>query len=127
MGDFSVIFESVPDPRDINARHDLREMLFIVLAAMLCGAESCVEMAEFGVEKEALLRTILDLKHGIPSHDTFSRVLRLLDPAALESAFIHFMEAFRQALVPPPVGRFWRLMARACGAPTKKAERTCRR
>jgi predicted transposase YbfD/YdcC len=100
MGDFSVIFEAVPDPRDINAQHDLREMLFIALAAMLCGAESCVEMAEFGVEKEVLLRTILELKHGIPSHDTFSRVLRLLDPVALESAFTCFMEAFRQALGP---------------------------
>jgi predicted transposase YbfD/YdcC len=100
MGDFSVIFECVPDPRDINAQHDLREMLFIALAAMLCGAESCVEMAEFGVEKEVLLRTILELKHGIPSHDTFSRVLRLLDPVALESAFTRFMEAFRQALGP---------------------------
>ena len=65
MGDFSVIFESVPDPRDINARHDLRDMLFIALAAMLCGAESCVEMAEFGGEKEALLRTILELKNGL--------------------------------------------------------------
>src|SRR6266850_1691398 len=97
MGDFSVIFESVPDPRDINARHDLRDMLFIALAAMLCGAESCVEMAEFGGEKEALLRTILELKHGIPSHDTFSRVLRVLDPVALENAFTRFMEAFRQA------------------------------
>jgi predicted transposase YbfD/YdcC len=100
MGDFSVIFEAVPDPRDINARHDLREILFIALAAMLCGAESCVEMAEFGAEKEALLRTILELKHGIPSHDTFSRVLRRLDPVALESAFTRFMEAFRQALGP---------------------------
>jgi predicted transposase YbfD/YdcC len=100
MSGFSVIFESVPDPRDINARHDLREMLFIALAAMLCGAESCVEMAEFGVEKEVLLRTILRLEHGIPSHDTFSRVFRLLDPLALERAFTHFMEAFRQALGP---------------------------
>src|SRR5882762_8182832 len=98
MGDFSVIFESIPDPRDINARHDLRDMLFIALAAMLCGAESCVEMAESGGEKEALLRTILELKHGIPSHDTFSRVLRRLDPIALESAFTRFMEAFRRAL-----------------------------
>jgi predicted transposase YbfD/YdcC len=100
MGGFSVIFESVPDPRDLNARHDLREMLFIALAAMLCGAESCVEMAEFGVEKEALLRTILRLEHGIPSHDTFSRVLRLLDPVPLERAFTRFMEAFRRALGP---------------------------
>lgn len=100
MGDFSIIFESVPDPRDFNARHDLREMLFIALAAMLCGAESCVEMAEFGIEKQALLRTILELKHGIPSHDTFSRVLRRLDPVALENAFTRFMEAFRRALGP---------------------------
>src|SRR6266508_1516917 len=100
MSDFSVIFASVPDPRDINARHDLGDMLFIALAAMLCGAESCVEMAEFGEEKEALLRTILELRHGIPSHDTFSRVFRLLDPVALESAFTRFMEAFRQALGP---------------------------
>ncbi|MGA9559445.1 MAG: transposase family protein, partial [Pseudolabrys sp.] len=67
MSDFFVIFASVPDPRDINARHDLREMLFIGLGAMLCGAESCVEMAQFGENKEALLRTILELKHGVPS------------------------------------------------------------
>lgn len=100
MGDFSVIFAAVPDPRDFNARHDLREVLFIALAAMLCGAESCVEMAEFGVEKETLLRSILVLKHGIPSHDTFSRVLRRLDPVALENAFTRFMEAFRRALGP---------------------------
>ena len=99
MGDFFVIFESVPDPRDINARHDLREILFIALAAMLCGAESCVEIAQFGIEKTDLLRSILELKHGTPSHDTFSRVLRVLDPVALENAFTRFMEAFRQALL----------------------------
>jgi predicted transposase YbfD/YdcC len=100
MGDFFVIFQSVPDPRDLNARHDLPEMLFIALAAMVCGAESCVEMAEFGRKKEALLRTILVLKHGVPSHDTFSRVLQRLDPVALEEAFARFMEAFRHALGP---------------------------
>jgi predicted transposase YbfD/YdcC len=104
MNDFFVIFETVPDPRDLNARHDLREMLFIALAAMLCGAESCVEMMEFGRKKQVLLGTILELKHGIPSHDTFSRVFRRLDPVALESAFTHFMEAFRRALG-PAVGR----------------------
>jgi len=125
MGDFSVIFESVPDPRDINARHDLRDMLFIALAAMLCGAESCVEMAEFGGEKEALLRTILELKHGIPSHDTFSRVLRRLDPIALESAFTRFMEAFRRALGPPPADPSWRSTVKASRAPTKRAVLIC--
>ena len=100
MGDFLVIFACVPDPRDINARHDLGDMLFIALAAMLCGAESCVEMAQFGENKELLLRTILELKHGVPSHDTFSRVFQRLDPVALEDAFIRFMAAFNQALAP---------------------------
>jgi predicted transposase YbfD/YdcC len=100
MSDFFVIFASVPDPRDVNARHDLREMLFIALAAMLCGAESCVEMAQFGENKEVLLRTILELKHGVPSHDTFTRVFRRLDPVALEDAFIRFMQAFGRALRP---------------------------
>jgi predicted transposase YbfD/YdcC len=106
VGGFFIIFSTVPDPRDINARHDLREILFIAFASMLCGAESCVEMAQFGENKLALLRTILELKHGVPSHDTFSRVFRLLDPVALENAFIRFMEAFGRALGPsrgPPV------------------------
>ena len=98
MSDFSIIFASVPDPRDINARHDLGDMLFIALAAMLCGAESCVEMAQFGENKETLLRSILELKHGVPSHDTFTRVFRRLDPVPLEDAFIRFMDAFGRAL-----------------------------
>ena len=39
-----------------------------------------LEMAEFGREKIKLLKRFLKLKHGIPSHDTFSTVLRMLDP-----------------------------------------------
>jgi hypothetical protein len=45
------------------------------------------EMAEFGREKIKLLKRFLKLKHGIPSHDTFSTVLRMLDPKALDAAF----------------------------------------
>ena len=41
------IFREVRDPRDINARHDLAAMLFIALAATLCGAKSCVDIADF--------------------------------------------------------------------------------
>jgi len=54
-------------------------------------------MTEFGRAKEPLLRTILTLKHGIPSHDTFSRVFRLLDPVAFEAAFRRFTTAFAEA------------------------------
>jgi predicted transposase YbfD/YdcC len=54
-------------------------------------------MADFGQSKEELLRLVLRLEHGIPSHDTFSRVFRLLKPQAFEPAFRRFMAAFAKA------------------------------
>jgi predicted transposase YbfD/YdcC len=98
MTDLIGIFREIADPRDVNARHDLASILFIGLAATLCGAKSCVEMAEFGEANVSVLSEIVDLPHGPPSHDTFSRVMRLLDPVELERAFEAFMQALRQAL-----------------------------
>jgi predicted transposase YbfD/YdcC len=97
MQKFRKAFRRLPDPRADNARHDLLEVLFIALAATLCGAESCSDMADFGQSKEELLRLFLRLEHGIPSHDTFSRVFRLLKPQAFELAFRRFMAAFAKA------------------------------
>ena len=74
------IFREVRDPRDFNARHDLAAMLFIALAATLCGAKSCVDIADFAAANETDLAEIVDLRHGAPSHDSFSRLFRLLDP-----------------------------------------------
>src|SRR5581483_6109266 len=68
MGKFARVFRRLPDPRANNARHELLDVLFIALAAVLCGAESCSDMAEFGQSKEGLLRLVLPLEHGIPSH-----------------------------------------------------------
>jgi predicted transposase YbfD/YdcC len=98
MGGFQVCFAELPDPRAANARHDLVEVLFIALAATLCGAESCSDMEDFGRSKEALFRQVLRLEHGVPSHDTFSRVFRLLDPIAFEAAFRTFMGGFAEGL-----------------------------
>lgn len=94
MQSFGVFFAGVPDPRASNSRHDLTELLFIAFVAVLCGAESCEDMAEFGAAKETTLRQVLRLQHGVPSHDTFSRVFRLLDPEAFEAAFRKFTAAF---------------------------------
>src|SRR5258708_36440240 len=94
MGKFKKVFRRLADRRAANARHDLLEILVIALAAVLCGAETCSDMAEFGQAKEGLLRLLLRLEHGIPSHDTFSRVFRLLKPDAIEAAFRRFMAAF---------------------------------
>src|SRR6202049_1154694 len=97
MKAFRSVFRRLPDPRAGNARHDLCEVLFIALAATLCGAESCAEMAEFGQSKEGFLRLLLRLEHGIPSHDTFSRVFRLLEPRAFEKGFRRFIAGFAKA------------------------------
>jgi len=98
MERFRASFSDLEDPRADNARHDLLEIVFIALSAILCGAEGCADMADFGRAKEGLLRQVLRLEHGIPSHDTFSRVFRLLDPQGFEAAFRRFMAGFAQEL-----------------------------
>jgi predicted transposase YbfD/YdcC len=97
MVKFQKTFRRLRDPRADNARHELSDILFIALAAVLCGAETCCDMAAFGRAKEALLRQFLRLEHGTPSHDTFSRIFRILDPQAFEQAFRRFMAAFAEA------------------------------
>ena len=98
MESLGATFAAVPDPRAGNARHELVDVLVIAFAATLCGAETCCDMALFGRAKEPLLRSMLRLPHGIPSHDMFSRVFRLLDPEAFETAFRRFTAAFAERL-----------------------------
>jgi predicted transposase YbfD/YdcC len=95
---FTGYFGDVPDPRAGNARHDLLEVVFVALAAVLCGAEDCTDMAAFASVKLGLLRQVVKLEHGAPSHDTFSRVFRMLDPEPFEAAFAKFTRAFARSL-----------------------------
>ena len=117
MERFRACFGDLDDPRTGNAqRHDLLEILLIALAATLSGAETSVDMALFGQAKEPVLRGWLRLEGGIPSHDTFSRLFRLLDPDAFEASFRRFVAAFaeqvgcragrgRRGRQPPDCGR----------------------
>jgi predicted transposase YbfD/YdcC len=97
MQSFGKIFGGLEDPRAGNALHELVDVLFIALAAVLCGAKGATDMALFGQSKAGLLGQFLKLEHGIPSHDTFSRVFRLLEPEAFEAVFRRFMAAFAKA------------------------------
>lgn len=93
MPSLITIFREMPDPRCGNARrHELLDILTIALVASVCGAESCVDFAEFAEDREPLLREFLSLENGLPSHDTFSRVFRLLDPQAFGRAFGAFLD-----------------------------------
>ena len=89
MQELLSIFQQVEDPRTGNAkRHDLHEMLVIALLSALTGGRTCVDIEDFGCAAEPWLRTFLKLEHGIPSHDTFSRLFRKLDPAGLQTALL---------------------------------------
>ena len=68
-------FSAIEDPRmDRTKEHRLIDILIIALCAMLCGAETFVDFADFGRAKKSWFKTFLELPNGIPSHDTFGRV-----------------------------------------------------
>jgi hypothetical protein len=92
---FASCWEGLEDPRQGNARlHDLHELLVIALCCVLCGGQGAVDMALFAAAKEPFLRSILQLANGLPSHDTFSRLFRNLDPEQFRASFQRFMAEF---------------------------------
>ena len=96
-------FASLEDTRcPLKRRHILHEMIVIAIAAILCGADGWVAIAEFGRAKRAWFNRFLKLPHGIPSHDTFGRVFGLLEPAAFEACFRAWVDSIR-ALLPGEV------------------------
>jgi predicted transposase YbfD/YdcC len=99
-------FADLPDPRlDRNQLHRLTDILAIALCAVIAGAESWEQVAEYGRSKEAFFRRFLELPHGVPSHDTFYRVFVRLDPDASAACFGRWMAAACQGtgLVPVAV------------------------
>ncbi len=54
-------------------------------------------MALFARSKEPFSLGFLKLENGVPTHDTFSRLFRQLDPEQFGSAFGRFMASFSEA------------------------------
>ena len=98
MEGFIAIFDKLDDPRAANARHSLFEVLFAALCAALCGFKGAEATAEFAEESLDFLRRYSPYRHGAPSHDTISRLFRLLDPKAFGAVFAEFMAAFSEGL-----------------------------
>jgi predicted transposase YbfD/YdcC len=87
-------FEAVPEPRVERTRlHPLMNILVIALLAMICVGDGWEDMEDFGLAKKSWLGTFLDLRQGIPSADTFRRVLSAVDPKAFNACFIAWVQA----------------------------------
>lgn len=88
-------FVNLPDPRtkEHKKEHKLIDILFITIAAVICGAEDWNDIEFYGQEKKEWLKTILELPFGIPSHDTFNRVFSLIDPTELQNCFISWVQS----------------------------------
>jgi predicted transposase YbfD/YdcC len=84
-------FKELPDPRAENTIHPLMNIIVIALIAMIGGANDYTEFEEFGEGKKEWLRGFLDLKAGIPSHDTFGRLFSKLDPVQWQSCLIDWV------------------------------------
>lgn len=98
MSWFGACFDDLPDPRTGNAtRHNLLALLTIALTASICGAESCVDFADFGRDRAALFGEFVDVSGGLPSHDTFSRLFRILDPTQFARCFSQFLDRLGEA------------------------------
>jgi predicted transposase YbfD/YdcC len=81
-------FSELRDPRVERTReHLLEEILLMALAAVLSGAGSWNEIEGYCKAKSLWLKSFLKLPGGIPSHDTFNRVISALDPAEFEKGF----------------------------------------
>lgn len=78
----------IDDPRIERTRvHELRDILVLSVLAVMCGAEGWEDIEAFGRSRRGWLKQFLKLKHGIPSHDTISRVFRMLKPDVFQAAF----------------------------------------
>ena len=125
MREILSVFQDVEDPRRGNAkRHDLQETLTIALVSMLAGGRMCVDMEDYGCVREPWLREFMTLPNGIPSHDTFSRLFRILDPAGLQTALLRLAQDWADRL-----GEVVAVDGRRCGGrsrtPRNGRRRTC--
>lgn len=96
--DFFVHFGVLDDPRvDRSKTHLLPEILFIAICTIASGGDGFTDMEMFGRAKKDWLRKYLKLPGGIPSHDTFGRVLSAIDPKAFAECFVNWTSALHSA------------------------------
>lgn len=97
--DLITYFSEIKDPRiDRQKLHALPDILFVVFCGVICGVESWADFVLFGESKLDFLRQYVPLKNGIPSKNTFQRVITRLDSEAFRTCFLNWVSAYEKEL-----------------------------
>lgn len=92
-------FAQMPDPRvERTRRHKLIDIITIAICAVICGADTWVDIESYGQAKVEWLKRFLELPNGIPSHDTFARVFAQLNPQQFQNCFVNWMKSISNIL-----------------------------
>ncbi|WP_445354469.1 ISAs1 family transposase [Microbulbifer sp. EKSA008] len=92
-------FDDMEDPRvDRHKLHALPDILLIMFCGVICGAESCRDFVDFAESKLDYLKRFTPLNSGIPSKNTFSRVISSLDPEQFKRCFLQWVQGIQQEL-----------------------------
>jgi len=86
-------FSTIQDPRiERCKRHELMDILFLSVCAVLSNAEGWEDIEDFGHIKLDWLRKYLPFANGIPKHDTIARVLSRIDATELQQSFLNWIK-----------------------------------
>jgi hypothetical protein len=91
-------FDCLKAPRRHNTRHLLHDILLLALCALISGAGSWIQVAEYGRSKLDWFQEFLALPKGSPSHDTFGRLLAQLDSQGFHDFFTRWAWELAESL-----------------------------
>jgi hypothetical protein len=87
-------FHDLTDPRvERTHKHPLINIVFIAVCGVLSRADSFAAIHEFVCDRREWFARFLDMANGIPSEDTFARLLARLDPGQFQKALLGWMQA----------------------------------
>jgi predicted transposase YbfD/YdcC len=95
---FEKHLDCIQDPRHHNTRHLLHDMLLIAICAVISGADSWTQVAEYGRSKMTWFNQFLQLPNGIPSHDTFGRLFARIDPKGFHNFFTRWVQELSESI-----------------------------
>jgi len=93
-------FKDLRDPRKHKwkCRHCFYEIIAVTIIAVICGMTGWEEIVTYAKAKKKFLKKKLKIKfqNGVPSADTFRRVISSIKPAELQKAFVDWIQALCQ-------------------------------